>query len=159
MYNVMKIKIYKLGKQMLKKTIIFLAVTLIAIQFVPLEKTNPKVDDTLTLHTDEKVLSILKKSCYDCHSYETEWSIYSDIAPLSFGVVSHVEDGRKALNFSNYNNIDSEIKTARLKRTIKTITNGSMPVSNYLVFHEEARMSEVEKETLITWFEKELEKL
>jgi len=144
---------------MLKKTIIFLAVTLIAIQFIPLEKTNPKVDENITLKTDEKVLTILKKSCYDCHSYETKWSVYSDIAPLSFGVVSHVTDGRKALNFSNYNNIDSEIKTARLERAIKTINNGRMPVSNYLAFHEEARMTKEDKETLIAWFEKELEKL
>ena len=144
---------------MLKKTIIFLAVTLIAIQFIPLEKINPKVDENITLKTDEKVLTILKKSCYDCHSYETKWSVYSDIAPLSFGVVSHVTDGRKALNFSNYNNIDSEIKTARLERAIKTINNGRMPVSNYLAFHEEARMTKEDKETLIAWFEKELEKL
>jgi len=141
-----------------KKTIIFLAVTLIAIQFIPLEKTNPKVDETITLKTDENVMKILKKSCYDCHSYETKWSIYSDIAPLSFGVVSHVEDGRKALNFSSYNNIDPEIKVARLKRAIKTINNGRMPVSNYLAFHEEAKMTKDEKETLLNWLENELKK-
>jgi len=142
---------------MLKKTIIFLAVSLLAIQFIPLEKTNPKVDSALTLKTDERVLEILKKSCYDCHSYETKWSIYSDIAPLSFGVVSHVKDGRKALNFSNYANIDAQIKEKRLQRAIILIKNGRMPVSNYLTFHEEARMTKAEQETLIAWFENELQ--
>jgi len=141
----------------LKKTIIFLAVTFFAIQFIPLEKTNPKIDNTLTLKADAKVLKILKKSCYDCHSYETKWSIYSDVAPLSFGIVSHVKDGRKALNFSNYKNIDSKIKQERLKRAVIMVKNGRMPVSNYLAFHEEARMTKSEKETLITWFEKELD--
>ena len=141
---------------MFKKTMIFFVVTLVAIQFIPLEKINPKVDEAIALHTDKKVLSILKKSCYDCHSYETSWSIYSDIAPLSFGVVSHVKDGRKALNFSLYENIDPKIKRARLERAIKTVNNGSMPVSNYLAFHEEARMTKDEKETLVAWFEKEL---
>ena len=141
---------------MLKKTIIFIAVTLVAIQFIPLEKTNPKVDEAITLKTDKKVLSILKKSCYDCHSYETKWSIYSDIAPLSFGVVSHVDDGRKALNFSTYKNIDLETKERRFKRAVTLIKNGRMPVANYLAFHEEARMSQDEKKTLISWFEKEL---
>ena len=144
---------------MLKKTIIFLTITLVAIQFIPLEKTNPKVDESVTLKTDENVMKILKKSCYDCHSYETKWSIYSDIAPLSFGVVSHVEDGRKALNFSVYKNIDPKIKEKRLERAVKTINNGMMPVSNYLAFHEEARMTQAEKVTLIAWFEKELVKL
>jgi len=140
---------------MLKKTIIFLAVTLIGIQFIPLDKTNPKVDEALTLHTDAKVMKILKKSCYDCHSYETKWSIYSDIAPLSFGVVSHVEDGRKALNFSTYKNLDPEIKDKRFHRAVVLIKNGRMPVANYLAFHEESRMTKDEKETLIAWFEKE----
>ncbi len=142
---------------MLKKTLIFFAVSLLAIQFIPLEKTNPKVDATVSLKADEKVMKILKKSCYDCHSYETKWSIYSNIAPLSFGVVSHVEDGRKALNFSNYANIDDEIKEKRVNRAIILIKNGRMPVSNYLTFHEEARMTKAEKETLIAWFEKELD--
>jgi len=140
---------------MLKKTIIFLAVTLMCIQFIPLDKTNPKVDETLTLHTDAKVMKILKKSCYDCHSYETKWSIYSEIAPLSFGVVSHVEDGRKALNFSTFKNIDSEIKDKRFHRAVVLIKNGRMPVANYLALHEESRMTKDEKETLIAWFEKE----
>jgi len=142
---------------MLKKTIIFLAVSLLAIQFIPLEKTNPKIDNALTLKTDEKVLEILKKSCYDCHSYETKWSIYSDIAPLSFGVVSHVKDGRQALNFSTYKNIDLKIREKRFQRAIILIKNGRMPVANYLTFHEEARMTKAEKETLITWFENKLE--
>lgn len=141
---------------MLKKTLIFLGLTLLAIQFIPLEKTNPKVDDALTLKTNPKVLKILKKSCYDCHSYETKWSVYSDIAPLSFVIVSHVEDGRKALNFSNYENIDPMIKKERLKRAIVLIKNGRMPVANYLSLHEESRMTKKEKETLIAWFEKEL---
>jgi len=141
---------------MLKKTIIFLAATLIAIQFIPLEKTNPKVDEAITLKTDKKVLAILKKSCYDCHSNETKWSIYSNIAPLSFGVVSHVSDGRNALNFSTYKNIDEETKERRFKRAVILIKSERMPVSNYLAFHEEARMTKDEKETLISWFEKEL---
>lgn len=140
---------------MLKKSIIFLVVTLIAIQFISLDKTNPKVDENLTLHTDAKVMKILKKSCYDCHSYETKWSIYSDIAPLSFGVVSHVNDGRQALNFSTYKNIDQEIKDKRFQRAVVLIKNERMPVSNYLAFHEEARMTPEEKKILIDWFEKE----
>ncbi len=140
---------------MLKKTIIFLLIVLVGIQFIPLNKTNPKVDESLALHTDPKVMKILKKSCYDCHSYETKWSIYADIAPLSFGVVSHVDDGRKALNFSTFKNIDPKIKDLRFHRAVVLIKNGRMPLSNYLAFHEDAKMTKDEKETLIAWFKKE----
>ncbi len=144
---------------MLKKIIITAVLILISLQFIPIDKTNPSIDKTITLNTDAKVMQILKKSCYDCHSNETKWSIYSDIAPLSFGVISHVTDGRKALNFSNYKNIDAEIKIARLQRAIKTVKNNMMPLGSYLLFHEKSHLTEPEKDILITWFEKELQML
>ncbi len=144
---------------MLKKTLIATLLFILLIQFIPLDKDNPKVDDTVALNTDAKVMGILKKSCFDCHSNETKWSIYSDIAPISFGVVSHVHDGRNALNFSQYKEIELERKEARLRRAITTVKNGRMPLPSYLTFHEEARMSKAEKDVLIEWFEKELDKI
>ena len=141
---------------MLKKIIIGIVLVLVLIQFIPLEKTNPKIDKTIALHTDENIMKILKKSCYDCHSNETKWSIYSDIAPLSFSVLSHVNDGRKALNFSKWKNIKLSIKKARFKRAIKTVNNEMMPLSSYLMFHEEAKMSKEDRKILVKWFEKEL---
>jgi len=142
---------------MLKKTLLATFLSLVAIQFIPLEKTNPKVDDSKALHCDEKVMVILKKSCYDCHSNETKWSTYSEIAPLSFGVVSHVNDGRKALNFSEYKVIEIERKKARLKRAIVTLNNGMMPLPSYTMFHEEAVLTKEERAILVKWFESELE--
>ncbi|MCD6173411.1 MAG: heme-binding domain-containing protein [Sulfurimonas sp.] len=141
---------------MLKKIIIGIVLVLVLIQFIPLEKTNPKIDKTIALHTDKNIMKILKKSCYDCHSNETKWSIYSDIAPLSFSVLSHVNDGRKALNFSKWKNIKLSIKKARFKRAIKTVNNEMMPLSSYLMFHEEAKMSKEDRKILVKWFEKEL---
>lgn len=141
---------------MFKKIVILSVVLLVMIQFIPLEKTNPKVDESVALHTDERVMAILKKSCYDCHSNETRWSIYSEIAPLSFGVVAHVNEARAALNFSNFKNIDEKIKQARFKRAIHTLKIETMPLESYLAFHEEAKLSASEKKTLIEWFEKQI---
>ena len=142
--------------KMIKKTVIAVVILLVGMQFIPLEKTNPKVDEKIALHTDKKVMKILKKSCYDCHSNETKWSIYSDIAPLSFGVVEHVEDGRKALNFSRYKTIAANIKKLRLQRAIKTLKMGTMPLPSYLAFHEDAKLTPEEKKILIKWFEQQL---
>ena len=141
---------------MFKKIIIGFFLVLVLIQFIPLKKTNPKIDKTISLTADDKVMKILKKSCYDCHSDETKWSIYSDIAPLSFGVIAHVNDGREALNFSKWKSIKLSIKKARLKRAIKTVNNEMMPLSSYLMFHEEAKMSKEDRKTLVNWLEKEL---
>ena len=143
----------------MKKTVAFIVLVLIAIQFIPLERTNPKEDPKLVLHTDKKVMKILQKSCYDCHSNNTHWSEYAYIAPLSFGVVSHVKDGRKALNFSNYKNIPKDIKLARLKRAINMIKLETMPLGSYTLFHHDAKLSPNEKKIVIKWLRQEIDKL
>ena len=129
------------------------------MQFIPLEKTNPKINKDITLQGDEKVMNLLKKSCYDCHSNETKWSIYADIAPLSFEVHSHVDIGRKVLNFSEYRSMDKELKIKKLKRCIQTVKNGMMPLSSYLMFHDEAVLSKEDRSILIKWFEAQLKSL
>ncbi len=144
---------------MLKKIIIFLLVLLVSLQFIHINKTNPKTNEKVALHTDSKVMKIFKNSCYDCHSNNTKWNIYSDIAPLSFGVESHVENGRKALNFSNWKNIPDDIKIARLKRGISTLKLDLMPLSSYLLFHQDKKLSKEDKQILTEWFKNELKKL
>jgi uncharacterized membrane protein len=142
-----------------KKIILVVVLVLVVMQFIPLEKTNPKIDENIAFHADKKVMGILKRSCYDCHSNETKWSIYSDIAPLSFEVHRHVEIGRAVLNFSEYESMDKSKKIKKLKRVIQTINNGMMPLSSYVLFHDEAVMSKEERALLVKWFENELKKL
>jgi hypothetical protein len=144
---------------MLKKFIAVVVLIFILMQFIPLEKTNPKVDENIALHTDKKVMDILKRSCYDCHSDETKWSIYSDIAPLSFEVLRHVDIGRAVLNFSQYKNIDKDKKIKKIKRVIQTVNNGMMPLSSYVLFHDEAVMSKADKEILVDWCQSQLKSL
>jgi hypothetical protein len=142
----------------MKKTLLILLLILIAIQFIRPEKTNPPVNEKTTLKAPENVMEILKRSCYDCHSNETVWPWYSNIAPLSWSIISHVNDGRKALNFSNWTKIDPKIKEKRIKRAIKTTANGMMPLSTYLWLHEDAKLSEEDKAALKGWFEGVLER-
>lgn len=142
----------------MKKTILILILAFIAIQFIPTDKTNPPIDDASKLNASNKVMDILKRSCYDCHSYETVWPEYSSIAPISWSIIGHVNDGRKALNFSTWTDIPKEIKIKRLKRAIKTVNNGMMPLPNYLRFHDEAVLSDEDKQVIVHWCESELAK-
>lgn len=143
----------------MKKIIIGIVVFFALLQLIPVDKTNPPVDTQMTLSTDTTVMSLLKKSCYDCHSFETKWPIYSSIAPISFFVSSHVNDGRKALNFSEYNTIEQSVKEARLKRAIVTVNRETMALPSYRYAHENANLSKEEKEVLVAWFEDELKAL
>ena len=140
----------------MKKTAIFLILAFIAIQFIPTKKTNPPIDEAINLKASTKVTNILKRACYDCHSHETKWPNYSNIAPISWSVIGHVNDGRKAFNFSTWEKIPKEIKTKRLKRAIKTINNGMMPLPSYVKFHDEAILSDRDKKTLVDWCNEEL---
>ncbi len=141
----------------MKKVFLSFVLVLILIQFIRIDKTNLEVDNRVTLATNERVLSILQRSCYDCHSNETVWSIYSDIAPLSFFIKNNVENGRNALNFSLWNKIDSDKKRERLKRAVMLIKNELMAPSAYKFFHKNTVLSNEEKVLLVEWFKQELE--
>jgi len=142
---------------LLKKTFAFIVLILILIQFIRIDKTNPKVDEELTLKAPSNAMTILKNACYDCHSNETKWPYYADIAPISFFVASHVKKGRKAINFSEWRNIDTKIKKQRLKRAVMTVNNGRMALPTYVYAHDEALLSSEQKKVLTDWFKNELE--
>jgi len=144
---------------MLKKSLTIMVLILILIQFIPLQKTNPKIDEKIALHTDKETMKMLKRSCYDCHSNETKWPVYSNIAPMSFEIVRHVNIGRNALNFSQYAKIDKKTKIKRLKRAVQTLKNSMMPLSSYTMFHSDATLSKKDKQILIAWFHSQLKTL
>ncbi len=135
----------------MKKTVIIMIAILVLIQFIRPAKTNPVVDETIALHAPKEVQTLLKTSCYDCHSNETIWPKYSEIAPFSWVIVSHVNDGRKALNFSEWKKIDHATKMKRLKRAIQTVNNGMMPLSGYLKLHQEAVLKDHDKKVIVDW--------
>ncbi len=140
----------------MKKTLMIIIIILIIIQLIPIDKSNPPIDQNIALKAPKEVEGILKKACYDCHSNETKWPFYANIAPLSFSISSHVKEAREALNFSEWKNIDPKIKTKRVQRAIKTIKNGMMPLSTYLWLHKEAKLTKEEKRVLTTWLKDQL---
>jgi hypothetical protein len=137
----------------LKKILLSLFILLVAIQFIPLNQVNPKSEESLSLKPPKNIEIILKKACYDCHSNDTIWPSYSKIAPASFFITSHVNDGRKAINFSTYKQMDGEKKDARLKRAVKLIQLDMMPPSSYILLHKDAKLTLEEKKELIKYFE------
>jgi hypothetical protein len=131
----------------------------ILMQFITIDRKNPPFDKSKEIDIKGKAKEILKRACYDCHSYETVWPSYSLVAPLSWGIGSHVKDGRKAINFSVYKDMEEWKKRDRLKRAIQLTNNGLMPLKSYLLFHKEAKLTKSEKEVLSEAFQKELDRL
>jgi hypothetical protein len=144
-------------KKSIKVLIWILVAGLIVIQFVPLNRENPASEQKMDLlnytQAPEQVSTLLTNSCYDCHSNQTKWPWYSRIAPVSFVVVNHVNEGRDHLNFSDWGNFDPEDQFAILKHMRKAIEKGGMPLKGYVKLHDEANLSDEDKALIYDWID------
>jgi hypothetical protein len=124
---------------------------LVAIQFVPVSRTNPPVESEPATSPD--VEAILRRSCYDCHSHETRWPWYSRIAPVSWLVAHDVNEAREELNFSMWNVLPPAEQRHKLKETWEEVEKRHMPLPIYLLLHPDARVSRGGVATLKAWAE------
>lgn len=123
--------------------LIAIGVVLILIQLIPIDRTNPPVTQEIQWNSPE-TQAIAQRACYDCHSNETAWPWYSYVAPISFRVAEHVEEGRDHLNFSEWDRPNEDAD-----EIMEVIKEGEMPLSDYLLLHGEARLTEEEQQIFI----------
>lgn len=135
----------------MKKTILGVIIALVVvgllIQLIPLPArgNNPAVVAEPPWDTPQ-TRALVKRACFDCHSNQSRWTLYSYIAPASWLIYSDVMRGRSRLNFSEWGT-----GRQRSGREIsRAIQGGEMPPWIYLPLHPEARLSAAEKQQLIT---------
>ena len=134
---------------MLKKILGTTIAIALLIQLVPVEQSNPPEMAPLT--APEQVQEILVRSCYDCHSNKTRWPWYSRVAPVSWWVTDHVNEGREHLNFSNWGLSNAEDQAEYAEEIIEEVEEGKMPMPSYVTGHPEAELSETDVATLRAW--------
>ncbi len=132
-----------------KWAIAVLTITLVLIQFVPVDRTNPAVESEVPATAE--VRAVLRRGCYDCHSNETVWPWYSQIAPVSWLVSRDVSKGREELNFSTWNRLPTKKQIEALHESWETVEEGEMPLWFYLPTHPEARLSAQDRSVLRAW--------
>lgn len=147
--------------QKFKKIVFWCLVGFAIIQFIPVDKVNKPVDQSKNFvkveNTPPKVAALLKNACYDCHSDETVYPKYAYIAPFSWSVKSHINDGREHLNFSVWRTYNKDLKQNMLKNSIQTIESKVMPMPAYIVYHQEANLSKDERMLLNNYFKEILD--
>ena len=128
---------------------------LVVAQFIRPAKTNPREDPSMAIENhvqvDPNVSAILDRSCNDCHSNKTRWPWYTNVAPVSWFVIDHVNEGRKELNLSERGNYDRRRQLGKLRQICREVTNGAMPLSSYTPLHAGAKLSPNDVETLCAW--------
>ncbi len=126
-----------------------------ALQFTNPPHQNPPIapgHDLLARDTvPASVAALLKKSCYDCHSFETKWPWYSYIAPVSWSVVGDVNAARDRLNFSDWPHDDAQRARKRWRHIAEKVGNGEMPLPSYTRMHRQARLDERQRAELVKW--------
>lgn len=136
-----KIALYVLGG---------LAALLVIIQLIPGGPAeNPPV--TAEVQAAPEVMSILRRSCYDCHSNETEWPWYSHVAPVRWMIRHDVNEGRSHVNFSEFEGAEPRRMAHRLEEIGEQVEEGEMPLWYYVPLHPQARLTDADRELLRSW--------
>lgn len=141
----------------LKVAAVCLALAFAAVQFVRPARTNPaEVPGRALEHRVEvppEVAEVLGRACADCHSNRTTWPWYSQVAPASWFVADHVEQGRRHLNFSDWP-YDARESADVLRQVCRTARAGTMPLDSYVLLHPRARLTPRDVEALCDWTDK-----
>jgi len=132
-------------------------VVLVAIQLVAVERDNgPGTVDAV--QAPPEVTTLLRRACTNCHTGATEWPWYSRIAPASWWAQSEVLEGRRRLNFSQWDAYASDPDTIahKLQQVAALVRTAAMAPWPYRLLHARARLTSAQRESLIRWATQEI---
>lgn len=139
----------------LTRIFIALVIAFVLLQLVHTAKNISEISTTNSIeqHYDvpKNVSILLKTSCYDCHSNNTVYPWYNDIQPVAWWLNSHVKDGKKHLNFDEFDAYPLEKKKKKLSEIVKTIEKGEMPLKSYTFIHANAKLSIAQQKEITDW--------
>ncbi len=138
-----------------KRILITLVVLLVVAQVIRPIKSNPTVDPAKELQAPPAVMSIVQRSCFDCHSNHTVYPWYSQVAPVSWLLADDVKDGRKEVNFSEWNTYTPRRTARKLHEICEQVKAHDMPLWFYLPLHPDAKLTDADRAALCQWAESE----
>lgn len=142
----------------LKKKILYGILGLfVVIQFFRIDKENPPINTEMNFvaiyNAPQEMQDLLQVSCYDCHSNETVYPWYSNVAPVSWWLKDHINHGRDHLNFSLWGEYEEKRKDHKLEEIIEEVKEHEMPLKSYLIAHSEAKLDNSKREQLTSWIQ------
>ena len=136
-----------------KRILTALLIALVLLQFWRPEKNvstaNVVTDFEAETRPTEQVAIILEQMCYDCHSNNTVYPWYAEVAPISLWIDGHVEEGKEHFNVSDWATWSLKKKDHKMDELVEEVEEGHMPEDSYTWMH--GNLTEEEKELLIAW--------
>ncbi|RXP53623.1 cytochrome C [Lutibacter sp. HS1-25] len=140
----------------MKKVLLGILVLFILIQMVRPTKNDSKNDVnhiSTVMPIPAEVDKILTTSCYDCHSNNTVYPWYSEIAPVSWFLAQHINEGKEHLNFSEWT-VYNKNQQEHIANDLEEVLEGQgMPLKSYLLIHKDAAMTPEQYKLLLNWVE------
>jgi hypothetical protein len=143
--------------RIVKKIILVLLVVLIIMQFfhpkknLASSKSASNISAVYNVSTD--VSGILDKACNDCHSNNTKYPWYNNIQPVAWWLNNHIKEGKRGLNFDEFKSYRPAKQYHKLEELIDQVKKEEMPLTSYTIIHTEAKLTDEQKSSLVTWAE------
>ena len=139
-----------------KKLFYTVLILFVLIQFYqPTRNTSTKKfknnDFTNVYDTPKKIAKILKTSCYDCHSNNTHYPLYSYMQPVRYFLDLHIKEGKENLNFNEFSTYSLRKQRSKLNGILKQIQTDEMPLSSYTLIHKDAIITQEKKNEMTKW--------
>lgn len=142
-------------KRILKITLLVLLVVFLLIQFYPRARknNNPSMsNDISAVHfIPANVKSLLKSSCYDCHSNYTNYPWYYNLQPVAWWLDDHIKEAKKELNFSEFAQYNIARQYRKLEEINELVTENEMPLKAYTIIHTDTKLNEAKKLLITGW--------
>ena len=138
----------------MKKVFLIILALFILIQFIKIEKNDSKNEMnaiSTVMEIPVEVNRIIQTSCADCHSNSTNYPWYNKIAPASWFLANHVNDGKEHLNFSEWTTYNKDQKQHIIKDLKEVLNEREMPLKSYVLVHKELGLSENQYQILYDW--------
>lgn len=142
-------------KKFFKRLLLVLLAAFIIIQFFRPGKnisSGISANDITTKYAiPQDVQQILKTSCYDCHSNNTNYPWYNNIQPVAWWLKDHIDEGKRELNFSEFASYRIGRQYRKLEEINKEVKEGDMPLRSYTLIHTNAKLNEQQKLAVAGW--------
>jgi hypothetical protein len=139
----------------IKKILLISGILFIAIQFIrPVHNKNGQMlptDISKVITIPDSIQKLLKNTCYDCHSNNTEYPWYSNIQPVGWLMALHIKKAKSQLNFSEFGSYSQRRQLSKLDGIANSIKDDVMPLPSYKLMHKNAILNTNEKELLLKW--------
>lgn len=142
-------------KKFFKSFFLLLLLVFIVIQFFrPAKNIAEGIsanDITTKYPIPQDVQTILKTSCYDCHSNNTAYPWYNNIQPVAWWLADHIKDAKAELNFSEFASYRIGRQYRKLEEINKEVEEGEMPLESYTYLHGNAKLNQQQKLSIANW--------